>query len=293
MPNVALVHKSRISSFRRLALGTWRTTKDPTVYGTLCLEVDKALAYIDAYRAKTGRRLTLAHLMARAVGRLLVEMPDANTVVRFGRIYQRTEASVFFQVAMEDPETGQIDLSGLVVRDADKRSLPEIADAFDKAARDVRAGKDEEKEKTRKSLGKIPGWLIGYVLDLVSFLTYTLNLDLRWAGLPKDPFGSVMVTNVGSLGIEQAWAPLVPYSRVPLIIAMGAVVKEAVVSDDDTIRIARRMRLCVTFDHRILDGAHAAKMSKLVKQWFADPYGFFGEIPGAREGASVLSAADG
>ncbi len=287
MPNVALVHKARISSFRRLALGTWRTTKNPTVYGTLRVEVDKVLAYIDEYREKTGRRLSLTHLMARVVGRMLVEMPDANTVVRFGRIYQRQEASVFFQVAMEDPETGQIDLSGLIVRDADKRSLPEIADAFDKAARDVRAGKDEEKEKTRKTLGKVPGWLIGFVLDLVSFLTYTLNFDMRWAGLPKDPFGSVMVTNVGSLGIEQAWAPLVPYSRVPLIIAMGAIVKEAVVNEDDTIRVARCMRLCVTFDHRILDGAHAAKMSKLVKQWFGDPYGFFGAIPGAAQGELV------
>ncbi len=279
MPNVALVHKDRISSFRRLALGTWRPTKDPTVYGTLCLEVDKVLDYIDEYRAKTGRRLTLTHLMARVVGRLLVEMPDANAIVRFGRIYLRQEVSVFFQVAMEDPETGQIDLSGLVVRDADKRSLSEIADAFDKSAAEVRAGKDEEKEKARKSLARIPGWLIGYVLDLVSFLTYTLNLDLRWAGLPKDPFGSVMVTNVGSLGIEQAWAPLVAYSRVPLIIAMGAVQKEAVVDDDDTIRIARRMHLCVTFDHRILDGAHAGKMSKLVRKWFANPREFFGPIP--------------
>lgn len=279
MPNVALVHKKRISSFRRLALGTWLTTKDPTVYGTLCLEVDKALTYIDEYRAKTGRRLTLTHLMARVVGRLLVEMPDANAIVRFGRIYLRQEASVFFQVAMEDPETGQIDLSGLVVRDADKRSLGEIADAFDKSAAEVRAGKDEEKEKARKSLARVPGWLMGYVLDLVSFLTYTLNLDLRWAGLPKDPFGSVMVTNVGSLGIEQAWAPLVAYSRVPLIIAMGAVQKEAVVDDDDTIRVARRMHLCVTFDHRILDGAHAGKMSKLVRKWFANPHEFFGPIP--------------
>jgi pyruvate dehydrogenase E2 component (dihydrolipoamide acetyltransferase) len=280
LPNVALVHKDRISSFRRLALGTWLTTKDPTVYGTLCLDVDKTLDYIEEYKAKTGRRLTLTHLMARVVGRLLVEMPDANAIVRFGRIYLRQEASVFFQVAMEDPATGQIDLSGLVVRDADKRSLSEIADAFDKAAAEVRAGKDEEKEKARKSLSRIPGWLIGYVLDLVSFLTYTLNLDLRWAGLPKDPFGSVMVTNVGSLGIEQAWAPLVAYSRVPLIIAMGAVQKEAVVDDDDAIRIARRMHLCVTFDHRILDGAHAGKMSKLVRKWFANPHEFFGPIPG-------------
>ncbi len=281
MPNVALTPKKHISSFRRLAIGTWRTVKDPSVYGTLTVEVDESLRYIEEYRAKTGRRLTLTHLMARAMGAVLSEMPDANAILRFGRIYLRDEVSVFFQVAMEDPVTGQIDLSGLVVRNADKRTLADIAEDFDKAAAKVRAGKDEEKERSRKTLGKMPGWLVGIMLDVVAFLTYTLNLNLRGLGLPKDPFGSVMITNIGSLGIEEAWVPLVPYSRVPLLIAMGAVTKDAVVAEDDSIRIARRMRVCVTFDHRILDGAHAAKMSKTMKKWFTKPYEHFGPIPEA------------
>ena len=32
-----------------------------------------------------------------------------------------------------------------------------------------------------------------------------------------------MITNIGSIGLDQAYVPLVPYSRVPILIALGAV----------------------------------------------------------------------
>ncbi|HMV67363.1 MAG TPA: 2-oxo acid dehydrogenase subunit E2 [Myxococcota bacterium] len=282
MSNLPLVPKAHLSSFRKIAIGTWRDAGDPSVYGSLELRVDETLRYIDAFRAHTGKRLTLTHLMAKAVGLVLADMPDANAILRFQRIYLRQTVDVFFQVAMEDPETGQIDLSGLVVRDADKRSLAEIVDDFEAAAARVRAGRDAEKEQTRRSFKAMPGFLAGYVLDLLSFLLFTLNLDLRWAGLPRDPFGSAMVTNVGSLGLEEAYVPLVPYSRVPLLIAVGAVKKVPVVTDDDRVEIARVMRLFATFDHRILDGSHAARMARTLHRVFADPWGSFDPVP--REG---------
>jgi pyruvate dehydrogenase E2 component (dihydrolipoamide acetyltransferase) len=280
MPNTHLTLKRDVSSFRMIALGTWKTTKDPSVYGSLALEVDEALAYIDAFREKTGKRLTLTHLMAKAVGLVLAEMPDANAILRFHRIYLRKDVDVFFQVMMTDPETGQIDLSGLTIRQADQKSIPDIVDEFQRVADRVRAGKDEEKEQTRKTFKSLPGFAVGWVLDLIGMLLYTFNLDLRSLGLPRDPFGSVMVTNIGSLGLEEAYVPLVPYSRVPLLLAMGSVTKTPVVNEEtDAIEIKKIMKLFATFDHRVLDGAHAAKMSKTLKAVFSDPWTHFGPIP--------------
>ena len=81
-----------------------------------------------------------------------------------------------------------------------------------------------------------------------------MNLDLSRFGVPKDALGSVMITNVGSLGLEEAYVPLVPYSRVPLLLALGKVKDEAVVIDKN-IEILPMMKIFATFDHRILDGA--------------------------------------
>jgi pyruvate/2-oxoglutarate dehydrogenase complex dihydrolipoamide acyltransferase (E2) component len=289
MPNVALERKRDLSSFRMIAIGTWRTVKDPTVYGAIALEMDETLRYMDAFREATGRRITVTHLMAAAVGKVLHAMPDANAVLRFGRIYLRKEISVFFQVAMQDPETGQVDLSGLTIRDAHSKSMVEIVDEFERVAGRVRAGKDEKKEGTRRTFQRLPGWLVGPVLDTISFLCYKLNLDLSWAGIPKDPFGSAMVTNVGSLGLEEAYVPLVPYSNVPLLVAVGATKRVPVVRAGDRIEAATVVKLYATFDHRILDGAHAAKMAGVLQKLFADPWTHFG---GVEKPASERIAAE-
>ncbi len=279
MAHLQLTRKTRMSSFRRIAIGTWRTTYDPQVYGAMRLPMEEVLRYRDAFREATGRHLTITHMMAMAVAAVLREMPDANAVLRFDQIYLREEIGVFFQVAMVDDETGQIDLSGAVVRDADRKGLLAVVDEFQETVDKVRSKKDEQLEGTRSLFQKIPLMLIHTVLNLVSTLLYTLNLDMRWAGLPRDPFGSVMVTNIGSLGLEEAYVPLVPYSRVPLLLATGAVERTPVEDEHGGVRFESTMKVFATFDHRILDGSHAATMSKVLRAWFKDPWSHFGPIP--------------
>ncbi len=279
MPNLELRPKPKLSTFRRMALGTWRTVGDPSVYGTLTLDVSEAQRYIEAFRSATGKRVTLTHLMCKAMGAVYRRMPDANAILRFGRIYLRDRVGVFFQAVLEDPVTGEYDLSGLTIQDPDAKSLAEIVDEFEARVNKVRTGKDQELEQSRSIFKTLPVLLLRPVLDLMGFLSFTLNLDLRRFGIPKDPFGSLMITNIGTLGIDEAFVPLVPYSRVPLLIAMGAV-KETPVARDGRIEIAKLMRLSVTFDHRVLDGAHAAIMGKVLTDWLEHPFERFDVLPG-------------
>ncbi len=287
MPNLDLVRKEKLSSFRLIAIGTWRTTYDPSVYGAMKLPMDETLRYMAEFREKTGRRITVTHMMAKAVAGVLEKMPDANAVLRYNRIYLRSDIAVFFQVALKDDETGEIDLSGATIHHANTKPLLEIVDEFKQTVDKVRSKKDKQLEGTRSMFKRIPPFLLNWVLDAVGFLAFTLNLDPKYTGLPKDPFGSVMVTNVGSLGLEEAYVPLVPYSKVPLLLATCAVQKEAAVDPEtDEIKVVRTMKVCATFDHRIMDGSHAAVMSKVLKAWFTDPYKHFGPIPDEREAKS-------
>lgn len=291
MGNLKIRPKEKLSSFRKIAIGTWSTTYDPSVYGTLKLRADKALAYLEEFRRRTGKRITISHMMAKAVALVLADMPDANAILRFNRIYLRDDIGVFFQVAMEDAKTGEVDLSGATIFEAHKKSMEEIVDEFQARVDKVKAGKDKELEGTRSTFKMIPYFMLNWLLRSLSFLLYTLNLDMRWAGVPRDAFGSAMVTNIGSLGLEEAYVPLVPYSRVPLLVAVGAIQDEAVV-DDGKIVVGKVLRCFATFDHRVLDGMHAARMSKTLKKIFEDPEGAhaFGPLP-ADQSATSPSAA--
>jgi pyruvate dehydrogenase E2 component (dihydrolipoamide acetyltransferase) len=277
MPNLDLVRKDDVSSFRKIAIGTWTTAYDPSVYGTIELRMDKAMAYLAEFRAKTGRRLTVSHLMAKAAAMVMKECPDANAVLRWNRVYLRKRIGVFFQVVMSDEGIGKVDLSGATLYDVEKMSLVEICDEFERKVDLVRKRKDPALEKTRGTFLAIPYFALNRFLKTLAFFSYTMNLDLRWAGIPSDPFGSLMITNVGSLGLDVAYVPLVPYSHVPILLALGEVKAKALVEDGKVVA-GKIMAVNATFDHRIIDGFHASAMSKVLKAWMEDPYGHFDKL---------------
>lgn len=269
--NIGLGTALRISSWRKVAIGTWRTAGDPSVYGELELDVGPALAYLEKRRASTGVKLTLSHFAGKAIALTLARHPEINCILRWGRLYPRASVDVFFQVANDGQGK---DLSGLVVRGADRKSLEEIALEMSDRIRAIRSQGDPDFKRMKGMMGALPGFLARYVLGAAGFIMYGLNLWSPLLGSPRDPFGSCMITNIGSLGLDRAYAPLVPYSRVPLLIALGNA-RETPVARGGRVEVAMVARLCVTLDHRLIDGMHASHMSRTLARIFADPEAAF------------------
>jgi len=274
MPNLSLVEMKGLSSFRKIALGTWRTAYDPSIYGTLVLRMDRALDFIARFRARTGRRLTVSHLMAKASAMALQACPEANAILRWNRIYLRQRIGVFFQVLMADE--GKADLSGATLHDLERKSLLEIVDEFEQKVAQVRKRQDPAVEKTRGTFQRVPYFLLRPFLRFLSFLSYTLNLDLRRLGIASDPFGSLMITNIGSLGLDTAYAPLVPFSRVPILFAIGEARDDVVVENGQPV-VVKTMSVNATMDHRVIDGFHAAQIATVLREWMENPDGHFDE----------------
>ena len=283
MPNLSLVRMKDLSSFRKIALGTWQTAYDPSIYGTLVLRMDRALAYIERFRARTGRRLTVSHLMAKASAMALQACPEANAVLRWNRLYVRQRIGVFFQVLMTDEGEDKADLSGATLYDVEKKSLEELVDEFETKVKLVRARRDPALEKTRGTFQRIPFLLLNTFLKVLSFLSFTLNLDLRAVGISSDPFGSLMITNVGSLGLDTAFAPLVPFSRVPILFAIGEA-KDQVLVENGQPAVVKAMSVNATLDHRVIDGFHAARIANVLREWMENPETHFDPLDG---GAAV------
>ncbi len=255
------------SSWRKIAIGTWRTAKDPSVYGMLELRCEKAMAYIDRISQQTGERVTITHFIGKAVAEAFRRHPEINSVLRFGKIYRRRHVTLFFQVATD--QTGQ-DLSGIIVREAENKSLAQMTGEMNKRIAAVRDLSDKSYSQMKSLMSLIPGWLTGLVLDVAGFIQYSLNMWSPLLGTPKDPMGSVMITNIGSLGLDLGFAPLVAYSRVPLLVTVGAI-KEKPVVEEGKLTVGTTVPLCVTFDHRLIDGVHASKLSRAMIKIFADP----------------------
>ena len=265
--NVNLGPRLKLSSWRKVAIGTWRTAGDPSVYGFMDVDAAPALAYLERLRQKTGLRITLSHFAGKVFAEVLKLNPSINCILRFGCLYPRKDVDIFFQVASD--AKGE-DLSGMTIRNADQKSLTQIAQEMQDRVLLIKQKKDTSFTKMKNTMGMLPGFLSRVVLDFAGFLLYSLNLWTPLLGSPRDPFGSMMLTNIGSLGLDMAFAPLVPYSRVPFLMALGAV-HEAAIVKNGKVEVGQVIRLCATFDHRIIDGVHASHMVKDIKRFFADP----------------------
>src|SRR3954466_3463586 len=160
MPNLELVRKDDVSSFRKIAIGTWQNAYDPSVYGTMAIHMDEAMKYIERFREKTGRRLTVSHMMAKVAAMALQQMPDANAILRWNRVYLRKRIGVFFQVVMTDEGAGKTDLSGATLYDVEDMSLVQILDDFEAKVEKVRQRKDPALEKTRGLFLSIPYFML-------------------------------------------------------------------------------------------------------------------------------------
>ena len=265
--NVKLKKSFKSSAWRKIAIGTWRSAKDPSVYSSMNLPMDSVLKYIDSLKNKTDTKITITHFMGKAVSTILKNHPQINSILRFGKIYQRENIDVFFQVASD---TEGKDLSGCVIRSLENKSIIDIAKEMKKHVEDIREKGDPALKKVKASFGLMPGFLSGFILDFISFINYSLNIWIPAFGNPKDSFGSIMITNVGSLGIKNAFTPLIHYSRIPMLLSLGAIEDVPFVKDGE-VSIRKEMVLCVTFDHRIIDGVHAAKMAKTLTTIFENP----------------------
>ncbi len=84
-------------------------------------------------------------------------------------------------------------------------------------------------------------------------------------------YGSVTVTNTGSMSSSGVhMTPLLNYPEAA-ILGLGRIQDEAVVNGEKEIEVRPMMKLSFTFDHRIIDGAHATQIIEDLKVFLADP----------------------
>ncbi|MFD2728527.1 dihydrolipoyllysine-residue acetyltransferase [Enterococcus camelliae] len=81
--------------------------------------------------------------------------------------------------------------------------------------------------------------------------------------------GSITISNIGSVG-GMWFTPVINYPEVA-ILGVGTIVQQPIVNAEGEIVVGRMMKLSLSFDHRIVDGATAQKAMNNIKRLLADP----------------------
>lgn len=232
--------------FRKVAAALWRDAGDPSVYGFVELDVTEFKG-----TTKVLPKIVLALSQTMSLN------PELTSMMRWGRSVQRKDKII--SVMVNIPKSKKNDLSLLNIDTAKPLRESDISSWIEGKAKLVRKEKDPHLGAIRKIIRYLPQWLVRPLLAIYAFFIYELGTRLGLRFLPLRPFGSVIVSNVGSLGIKKALLPLVPLARASVLLSVGKVVQEPRVHQGE-ICIRDIVHVGVTFDHRLFDGSHAAKM---------------------------------
>jgi len=254
----------RRSVRRKIAVATWRAPREGRLHARMAVDASPVLDYCRRRREESGVQVTPGLVVGMAFARGVLEVPEFLTRVVFGRIVPFPTQDVAFAVDIGDGD----DLAPTKVREVDTKSVVEVARELAAGAARLRARQDTDYETTSGIARAVPWFALRPMLSAASLLNG--GIGVRAFGQPAHPLGSLFVTNIGSFGLDEGYVAPVPLARVPLYVCIGAV-NDAAMAMDGEVVVRPQVVMTATADHRLVDGAHAARLARFVRSALADP----------------------
>ncbi len=252
--------------WRVTAAAIYTTPTDSRVYGTLDIDVTEARRFLERKRQE-GIKITMTHLATSVLARAVAfDVPEMNAFVRRGAVVGRERVDVMVPISVG----GESGVTPAIIRDAHARTVTSIASEIRDKASSGRAGAETRAARNKYLLNRIPWPLRRPVFRILKWITVDLGFELRSLGLSAHSFGSFVVSDIGSFGLNTGMTALMPAAKVPAVIVLGKVEERPVVREGEVV-IRTLLPLTGTFDHRIVDGMQIGKLARGIKRNFRKP----------------------
>jgi pyruvate dehydrogenase E2 component (dihydrolipoamide acetyltransferase) len=172
---------------------------------------------------------------------------------------------------------GDTGVTAAIIRNAHARPVSEIAEEVRNKAARSRGGDEITAAKNKYVLNRIPWPLRRPVFRLLKWITVDMGLEIKALGLSAHSFGSFVVSDIGSFGLNTGMTALMPAAKIPCVIVLGKIEEKPVVRKGEIV-IRTILPLTGTFDHRIVDGMQIGKLARAIKRNFRKPE-WLDEVP--------------
>ena len=249
---------------RKIQICTWNSAGDPTIYTRLEIDISKTDLFLKKYNLENPEaRLSYTIIGVKAIAEGL--KLGLNKKIVFGNLKKNENCDLSVLVNVENKN-----LVSLTVKNCDKQGMAEIKQQMKGQISKLKNKKDKATNDQMKLMKNIPTTILQLVLRLSGFIGYTLGLDLKPLKIKKNHFGCGMVTNVVSLGVEDAYAPHINFAQTNLLMVICAP-KDKVCSENGVIVVKRVMNVNLSFDERFSMGSDVLGVAKKIEGVFYHP----------------------
>ena len=116
----------------------------------------------------------------------------------------------------------------------------------------------------------MPTWALKPTLGVMGWLTASMGVELKAAGLERFPFGAAVVSNVGMFGLDEAFIPPTPFAHAPLYVLVGAIREQPSVVEGE-LAVRKLITITATVDHRFIDGYQGGILANTARECFDNP----------------------
>jgi pyruvate/2-oxoglutarate dehydrogenase complex dihydrolipoamide acyltransferase (E2) component len=253
------------TNWRKVASTIYRKPRDSKIYGSVDIDVTELEEFI-AQKRKEGIKTTLTQLMTLIIGRAFKhEVPELNTYIKRGKVVTRPAIDAMVSVLLKGGEMGSVK-----IENADQLTVAEMSETMARKIRQSRTGDENSAMQSKHMLSSIPWPFRSWLFNLYKMFTIDWGINLPGVNLSSDSFGSYVVSNIGSLGLDTGYAALLPSSNVSVVLIVGKVYKKPLVIHDE-IKARKVFTLSATLDHRVVDGSHGGKLFRAIKHMVKNP----------------------
>jgi pyruvate/2-oxoglutarate dehydrogenase complex dihydrolipoamide acyltransferase (E2) component len=247
------------NDWRKVASAIYKKPVDSKIFGQVELDVTDLEEFV-AGKRKNGIKVTLTHIFTLATARALrYEVPELNAYVRRGSIIPRRRVDAMVSLLLDGSEMGSVK-----IENADQVTLDEFSVLISDGIKKARKGDNNKTMDMKGTIAGIPWPFRVWLLRLFKFLTISWGFSIKRLGMTPDSFGSFIVSNIGTLGLDIGFPALMPISNVSFVLVIGAVDKKPWVLNDEIV-VRKIVTLGAALDHRVCDASHGGRLFHYIK----------------------------
>lgn len=232
------------------------------------IEISETDRWLRAKRQEGYKGLGMLHLFIAAYIRVISQLPGLNRFVAGQKIYARNEILINMMVKRGITTDSEETCAKVVFEPTD--TIYDVYRKMNDAVEEIRASDDSGTEKVAGALMKIPGLFLKFAVWVLKIMDYFDLIPMSL--LRASPFhGSMIVTDLGSLGIPPIYHHIYNFGNLPVFLAFGA--KRRVMELDRHGNPVERKYVDykIVCDERIVDGAYYAAAFKFMKYYLKNP----------------------
>lgn len=232
-------------------------------------EISKAERWIRLKRQEGYPGMGLAHIIVAAYVRTLSQMPALNRFVSGQRVYARYDIEVNMMVKKGLSVDSEETLAKMRFEPTD--TVFDVYRTMNAAVDDILSSPaDTDTERFAKNMLKLPRPFLRFAMHLLRRGDYRGLLSRNLLSI--SPFhGSIIFTDLGSLGIPPVYHHIYNFGNLPVFIAFGAKRNSYEVDREGNLVHKRYVDYKATLDERICDGAYFAAAFRYFKYYVSDP----------------------